>query len=100
MVVRRYDKFAVSFCLVLAIGAAWVGPLFAQEVKKVDQPAKAETPAATVTKDAAKSDSTKTETTKKLDESTKTEAPKATEAPLPPIPPEVQAKLVAAQGRG
>ena len=31
---------------------------------------------------------------------TKTEAPKATEAPLPPIPPEVQAKLEAAQGRG
>ncbi len=94
MVVRRYDKLAVSFCLVLAIGASWVGPLFAQEVKKADLPPKADTPAAT--KEAAKPDSTKTEATKK-EEPAKTEAPKATEAPLPPIPPEVQAKLVAAR---
>jgi hypothetical protein len=94
MVVRRYDKLAVPFCLVLAIGATWVGPLFAQEVKKLEQPPKADTPAAT--KEAAKPDSTKTEATKK-EELTKTEAPKATEAPLPPIPPEVQAKLVAAR---
>jgi flagellar motor switch/type III secretory pathway protein FliN len=95
MVVRRYDKLAVSFCLVLAMGAGWVGPLFAQEVKKaLEQPAKAEAPAAT--KDAAKPEPTKTEATKK-DEPPKTEAPKATEAPLPPIPPEVQAKLVTAR---
>ena len=95
MVVRRYDKLAVSFCLVLTIGTTWVGPLFAQEVKKqLDQPTKAATPAATTT-DAAKTDSTKSEATKK--EEPKTEAPKVTEAPLPPIPPEVQAKLVAAR---
>ena len=94
MVVRRYDKLAVSFCLVLVTGATWVGPLFAQaDVKKVEQPPKAETPAAT--KEAAKPDPTKTEPTKK--EEPKTEAPKATEAPLPPITPEVQAKLVAAR---
>ena len=95
MVVRRYDKLAVSFCLVLAMGASWVSPLFAQEVKKLDQPAKAETPAAT--KEAAKPEPTKTEATTKKDEPPKTEAAKATEAPLPPIPPEVQAKLVAAR---
>jgi flagellar motor switch/type III secretory pathway protein FliN len=95
MVVRRYDKLAVSFCLVLAMGASWVGPLFAQEVKKLDQPAKTEAPAAT--KEAAKPEPTKTEATTKKDEPPKTEAPKATEAPLPPIPPEVQAKLVAAR---
>ena len=84
MVVRRYDKLAVSFSLVLAMGATWAGPLFAQAVeKKVEQPPKAEAPAAT--KEAAKADSTKTE------------PPKATEAPLPPITPEVQAKLVAAR---
>jgi hypothetical protein len=95
MVVRRYDKLAVSFSLVLAMGATWAGPLFAQAVeKKLEQPPKAEAPAAT--KEAAKTDSTKTEPTKK-DESAKTEPPKATEAPLPPITPEVQAKLVAAR---
>jgi hypothetical protein len=93
MVVRHCDKLAVSFCLVLAIGATWVGPLFAQEVYKAGQPPKAETPAAT--KEAVKSDATKTEATKK--EEPKTEATKAAEAPLPPIPPEVQAKLVAAR---
>ena len=48
------------------------------------------------TKEAAKTDSTKTEPAKK-DEPPKTEAPKATEAPLPPIPPEVQAKIDAAR---
>ena len=47
-------------------------------------------------KEAPKTDSTKTEPAKK-EESAKTEAPKATEPPLPPIPPEVQAKIEAAR---
>ncbi len=34
MVVRRFVKLAVSFCLVLAIGITWVDPLFAQESQK------------------------------------------------------------------
>ena len=95
MVVRRFVKLAVSFCLVLAIGVTWVGPLFAQaDAKKDAQPPKAEAPAAT--KETAKTDATKTEPAKK-EESAKTEAPKATEPPLPPIPPEVQAKIDAAR---
>jgi hypothetical protein len=94
MVVRRYVKLAVSFCLVLAMGATRVGSLVAQEVKKLDQPSKAETPAAA--KEAAKSDAPKTDATKK-EEPPKSEAAKVTEAPLPPIPPEVQAKLVTAR---
>ena len=94
MVVRRFVTLAVSFCLVLAIGITRVDPLFAQgDVKKVAQPPKAEAPA---TKEAPKTDSTKTEPAKK-EESAKTEAPKATEPPLPPIPPEVQAKIDAAR---
>jgi hypothetical protein len=95
MVVRRFDKLAVSFCLVLAIGGTWVTPLFAQaDVKKDVQPPKAQTPVAT--KEAPKTDSAATEPTKKA-EPPKTEAPAATEAPLPPIPPEVQAKINAAR---
>ena len=54
MVVRRVVKLAVSFCLVLAIGATWVGPLFAQaDAKKETQPPKAEAPA---TKKGARQD--------------------------------------------
>jgi hypothetical protein len=95
MVVRRFDKLAVSFCLAGAIGLTWIDPLFAQaDVKKVAQPPQAETPPAA--KETPKTDSTKTEPAKK-DESAKTEATKATEAPLPPIPPEVQAKINAAR---
>jgi hypothetical protein len=95
MVVRRFVKLAVSCCLVLATGAIWVGPLFAQaDVKKDAQPPKAEAPPAA--KEAVKTDSTKTEPAKK-DESAKTEASKVAEAPLPPIPPEVQAKIDAAR---
>jgi hypothetical protein len=94
MVVRRVVKLAVSFGLVLAMEATWVGPLFAQaDTKKEVQPPKAEAPA---TKETPKPDSTKTEPAKK-DESAKTEPPKATEPPLPPIPPEVQAKIEAAR---
>jgi hypothetical protein len=94
MVVRRVVKLAVSFCLVLAMGATWVGPLFAQaDAKKEAQPPKAEAPA---TKEAPKTEPGKTEPAKK-DESAKTEPPKPTEPPLPPIPPEVMAKIEAAR---
>ena len=94
MVVRRVVKLAVSFCLVLAIGATWVDPLFAQAaVKKDASAAQGRSPAA---KEAAKTDTSKTEPAKK-EESAKTEPPKATEPPLPPIPPEVQAKIDAAR---
>jgi hypothetical protein len=93
MVVRRFVTLAVSSCLILAIGITRVEPLYAQgEAKKDAPPPKAETPA----KEAAKPDSTKSESTKK-DEPSKTEAPKATEPPLPPIPPEVMAKIEAAR---
>ena len=93
MVVRRFVTLAVSFCLVLAIGITRVDPLFAQgEVKKDAQPPKVETPA----KETAKTDSTKTESAKK-EERRKRRPPKATEPPLPPIPPEVQAKIEAAR---
>jgi len=89
MVVRRFVTLALSFCLVVAIGITRVNPVFAQgdAAKKGDTPAKPEAPA----KDAAKTDATK------KDEPPKTEAPKAAEPPLPPIPPEVQAKIDAAR---
>jgi hypothetical protein len=93
MVVRRFVTLAVSFCLVLAIGITGADRLFAQgEAKKVTQQPKAET----ATKETAKTDSTKTEPAKK-EETPKTEAPKAVEPPLPPIPPDVQAKIEAAR---
>jgi hypothetical protein len=93
MVVRRFVTFAVSFCLVVAIGITRADRLFAQgEAKKVAQQPKAETS----TKEAAKTDSTKTEPAKK-EETPKTEAPKAVEPPLPPIPPGVQSKIEAAR---
>jgi hypothetical protein len=93
MVVRRSVTLAVSSCLILAIGITRVEPLYAQgEAKKDAPPPKAETPA----KEAVKADSTKSESTKK-EEPPKTEAPKATEPPLPPIPPEVMAKIEAAR---
>jgi hypothetical protein len=93
MVVRRFVTLAVSSCLILAIGITRVEPLYAQgEAKKDAPPPKAETPA----KEAVKADSTKSESTKK-EEPPKTEASKATEPPLPPIPPEVMAKIEAAR---
>jgi hypothetical protein len=94
MVVRRFEKLAVSFCLSLAMVATGVDSLFAQaDAKKDAPPPKAEAPAV---KETPKPDASKSEPAKK-DESAKAEPPKATEAPLPPIPPEVQAKLEAAR---
>jgi hypothetical protein len=98
MVVRRFVTLAVSFCLVLAIGITRVDQLFAQgEPKKEAQPPKAESP----TKETGKTEPAKTEPAKtepaKNGETKKTEAPKPAEPPLPPIPPEVQAKIDAAR---
>jgi hypothetical protein len=104
IVLRRSLTLAASCCLVLGLALAPVNPLFAQnEVQKVAQP-----PAKAETKEAPKStDATKTgETAKKQEaakddpakkDAAKTETPKAAEPPLPPIPPEVQAKIDAAR---
>lgn len=101
---RRSLTLAASCCLVLGLELAPVNPLFAQnEVQKAAQP-----PAKAETKEAPKStDATKTgETAKKQEaakddpakkDAAKTETPKAVEPPLPPIPPEVQAKIDAAR---
>jgi hypothetical protein len=88
MVVRRFVTLAVLFSLVAAIGLTGNEPLYAQDAKKGEAPAaKVEAPA----KETAKTEPAKKE------EPPKTEAPKATEPPLPPIPPEVQAKIDAAR---
>jgi hypothetical protein len=93
MVVCRVVKLAVSFGLVMALEATCAGPIVAQDAaKKEVAPPKAEAPAA---KEAQKADAPKTEPAKK-DESAKSETAKP-EPPLPPIPPEVQAKIDAAR---
>jgi hypothetical protein len=109
LVVRRFVTLILSFCLVLAVGIMQVHQSFAQEeAKKETQPPKTESPAKekeapktetpakeapkteTPAKEAPKTEASKTDTPK-------AEAPKATELPLPPIPPEVQAKIDAAR---
>jgi len=92
LVARRFVTLALSLCLVLAIGITRVDQLFAQgEAKKAAvaaQPPKSEAP---------KTEPAKTEPAKKQETPNPIEAPKATEAPLPPIPKEVEAKLEAAR---
>jgi hypothetical protein len=91
-VVRRFVTLTLSFCLVLAVGMTRVNPSFGQgQEKKETQPP----PTETAKKEAAKPDTTKTEPAQK--KLSAKEAPKATEPPLPPIPPDVQAKLEAAR---
>ncbi len=97
---RRCLTLAVSCCFVLALTLLPVELLSAQDaVKKVDQaPAvKAEVVQKETTKpDAPKSaEPAKDDAAKK--DAGKTEPPKAAEPPLPPIPPEVQAKIDAAR---
>jgi hypothetical protein len=93
MVVRRFVTLAASLCLVLAVGIARVGPLFAQaDVKKAGGAQKAEAAPQPAPKPAAT----------KADQPTKAETPKPeatqpAEPPLPPIPPAVQAKIDAAR---
>jgi hypothetical protein len=108
IVVRRFVTIAVSFCLVLAVGIARVDQLFAQgEPKKDAQDPKAqatpkETPKTDSTKSSEPAATSKTNSTKssepaKKQLTSKAEAPKETEPPLPPIPPDVQAKIDAAR---
>ncbi len=101
--VRRFVTLTLSFCLLLGVGILQASPSFGQgEAKKETQTPQPDT----AKKDAAKPDAPKTDAAKPAQPATKEaskaaetakEAPKATEAPLPPIPPEVQAKLEAAR---
>jgi hypothetical protein len=103
LVVRRLVTLTLSLCLVLGFGILQVRSSFGQaEAKKAAQAPQADT----AKKDAAKPDATQKEPAKPAQPATKEapkaaeaakEAPKATEPPLPPIPPEVQAKLEAAR---
>ncbi len=89
---RRFVTLAISFSLVLALGITRADRLFAQgEAKKDAQTPKTEPTA----KEAPKTDTAKGDATKK--EQTPTEASKVVEPPLPPIPPEVMAKIEAAR---
>ena len=101
---RRCLTLACSFCFVLALAIAPVDLLFAQDAaKKAVAPAtKAEVQTKELPKtdapqsgDAAKKPETAKDDAAKKDAG-KTEPAKATEPPLPPIPPEVQAKIDAA----
>ncbi len=92
---RRFAMIAVSMSLVLVPGLSEIPRLFAQDAPKKDTPKP----------DAPKADATKPETpptaTPKPDapkaDATKAEGASAADAPLPPIPPEVEAKLEAAR---
>jgi outer membrane biosynthesis protein TonB len=102
IVLRRCVTLAGSCCLVLAL--APVALLFAQDTKKVaaQPPAKAEAPKDTPKPDATKpGDPAKTQEAPKddakKDAGKTTEPAKVAEPPLPPIPPEVQAKIDAAR---
>jgi hypothetical protein len=93
LVVRRFVTLALSFCLILGVGIMQVDRSFGQDpAKKETQPPKTEPPKT----DAAKAETAKAETPKSAEAAAK-EAPKVAEPPLPPIPPEVQAKLEAAR---
>jgi hypothetical protein len=100
IVLRRCLTLAVSCCFVLALAFVPVDLLLAQDaVKKVAQPpAKAEV----TTKDSPKTDAPQSgdpakKTDPAKDDAAKKEPAKAAEPPLPPIPPEVQAKIDAAR---
>jgi hypothetical protein len=99
-VVRRIVTLIVTFSAVLGLGVIQVQPTLAQETKKASAPAATTTPAKP---DAAqkpaetKSADTKSADAKSADTAKAKEAPQATEAPLPPIPKEVEEKLAAAR---
>ncbi|MGO9469559.1 MAG: hypothetical protein ACLQIB_21395 [Isosphaeraceae bacterium] len=86
--VKRLVTLAFSVCVVLLVATVRMDRLFAQgEAKKEAQASKTE---------PAKSDTSKAQPAKSAD-TTKAEPAKTAEPPLPPIPPEVQAKLDAAR---
>ncbi len=92
--VRRFVTLTLSFCLVLGFGIVQTSPSSGQDVaKKATPPAAQPEPPK---KEAPKAAEPAPKEAPKAAEPTK-EAPKATEAPLPPIPPEVQAKIDAAR---
>lgn len=98
--VRRIATLIVSSGLVLGLGMLQIRPAFAQDAKKDTPAAKPEAPKADAAKPAAKPETSKpAEPAKEKaeDKAKKEEAPKATEAPLPPIPKEVQDKIDAAR---
>jgi hypothetical protein len=98
-VLRRCVSLAGSCSLILVLALAPVDLLFAQgEVKKVavQPPAKAEAPKETPKTEAPKSGDPAKDDAKK-DAGKTTEPAKVAEPPLPPIPPEVQAKIDAAR---
>jgi hypothetical protein len=97
-VVRRIVTLIVSFGVVLALGIMQTLPTFGQDQAKKDAPpAKSDA----VAKDLGKSDASKPAASKPAepakDKDKKEEPAKATEAPLPAIPKEVQAKIDAAR---
>jgi hypothetical protein len=105
IVLRRCVTLAGSCSLVLALALAPADLLFAQDTAKkgaVPPPAKAEAPKETQKTEApktgepAKSQETAKDDAKK-DAGKAAETPKVVEPPLPPIPPEVQAKIDAAR---
>jgi hypothetical protein len=96
-VVHRLVTVVLSVGVVLAVATTRMDRLFAQgEAKKDAQATKAEPPKTEQGKtDSSKTEPGKTDTSKT--DATKSEPAKAPEPPLPPIPPEVQAKLDAAR---
>jgi hypothetical protein len=101
--VRRLATIALSFCLLLGLTGAY--GLRAQNEPKKDETSKSEPAAKPEPKDEAskpeakKDEASKTEPAKDTDKppTAKPDASAATEAALPPIPPEVEAKLEAAR---
>jgi hypothetical protein len=95
--VRRFATIALSFGLLL--GLTGVHHLRAQdEAKKDATPPKSETAQPDAAKEKAKEAAPKPEAKEKEKEAApKPDASAATEAPPPPIPPEVEAKLEAAR---
>jgi cytoskeletal protein RodZ len=98
IVLRRCLTLAVSCCFVLALAFVPVDLLLAQDQKAAQPPAKAEvTTKATPKTDAPQSGDPAKKTDPAKDDAAKKEPAKAAEPPLPPIPPEVQAKIDAAR---
>src|SRR5262249_20700604 len=104
IVLRRCITLAGTCCFIVSLALAPGDLLFARQESKqaTPPPAKAE-----VQKETAKPDTTKGGEPAKTQETTKddakkdapktTEPPKVAEPPLPPIPPDVQAKIDAAR---
>ena len=101
--VRRIVMLIVSCGVVLGLGIMQIHPSFGQDQKKDTPPAKSDAAA----KDPAKGDTSKPARAEdrragqghgvRPQRSKEKEAPQAAEAPLPPIPKEVQDKIDAAR---